>query len=203
MGIEKATFEEATRPPQNGFLARIGGPQFLVAQLFTIAATILGVYLAGYVGFQRTLEYDRYQKAQQQSSLLEAMQAELKDNTSRIREFVDKRMDPSGAKRTYGWPGLRLFVWRAAGQTQSAFDLPPKLLAGMQSFYDEAGELLTSPKVREVYGNSSGSYVYDRTTYKEQLITQLEIAETKLLPDIAKAVAEASRQVNKYASVGN
>src|ERR1700676_1275204 len=65
--------KEVVREPKfEGILKAIGGPQFLAAQFFTILATILGVYLAGYVGFQRTLEYDRFVKAQQQSDLLTA-----------------------------------------------------------------------------------------------------------------------------------
>ena len=204
MAINKAPLNEVTRAAEGGgVMAKLGGTQFIIAQFFTIAATVLGVYLAGYVGFQRTLEYDRYVKAQQQSDLLQAMQAELKDNTTRIRDFVDNRMDPSGAKRTYDWPRLRLFVWRAAGNTQSAFDVPPETLAGMQAFYEEAGELLTSPRVREVYGNSSGSYVYDRTTFKEHLVEQLKFADTSLLPGIQKAAAAASQLVTRYSGAGH
>lgn len=200
MGIEKATLDEAARPPHNGFMAKIGGPRFLVAQLFTIVATILGVYLAGYVGFQRTLEYDRFTKAQQQASLLEALHAELKDNTTRLRKFVNT-MDTTGAKRVYEWPRLRLFVWRAAGQTQAAFDVPGRALGGMQAYYDETGDMLTGERGHKLFSNSTGSYTYDRKKFKERLDAQVKTAETVLLPSLVKATAVATEMVKKYMSV--
>jgi hypothetical protein len=86
--LETDSLEEVILEPKHvSFLKAIGGPQFLAAQFFIILATILGVYLAGYVGFQRTLEYDRFVKAQQRSDLLVAMHEELKQNVARLRNF--------------------------------------------------------------------------------------------------------------------
>jgi hypothetical protein len=137
VGIEMATMEEVTRGPhKGGFLKSLGGPQFLVAQFFTIFATILGVYLAGYVGFQRTLEYDRYVKAQEQANLLRAMQAELKDNATQLRAFVPRLEKTQEGTSVYGdWPHLHLFIWRASAQNSSLFTAPPQTLADMQVFY--------------------------------------------------------------------
>lgn len=202
MTINNATLDEAQRVPEKfGFIASIGGPQFLTAQLFTIAATILGVYLAGYVGFQRTLEYDRYVKAQQQSDLLHAVSAELKDNATRLKDFVD-RIDPTGARNEGEWPRLRLFVWHAAGQTSSAFDIPSEALSGMQAFYDETGELLTSSRAREWFRTSSSLLVSDRTRFKETLARNVAIAETSLLPALQKAAAGTAELTARYSQVG-
>jgi len=150
MTLNNAALDEAQRTPEKfGVLESLGGPQFIVAQLFTIVATILGVYLAGYVGFQRTLEYDRYVKAQQQSDLLTAVYAELKDNAARVNTFAS-RIDETGSVAIGEWPRLRLYVWTAAGQTTSAFDMPPVALSGMQALYDEVGETLSNPRARMV-----------------------------------------------------
>src|SRR5215813_2443420 len=90
--IETIALEEVNRQPKKaaGFMSALGGPQFLAAQFFTILATVLGVYLAGYVGFQRTLEYDRFQKAQQRADLLTAIEDELKQNAVRLQKFNER-----------------------------------------------------------------------------------------------------------------
>ena len=202
MAINNAALDEAQQTPQKfGFIESLGGPQFLLAQFFTIAATILGVYLAGYVGFQRTLEYDRYTKAQQQTDLLNAVYAELTDNTSRLRDFVD-RIDPTGAKDPGDWPRLRLYVWHAAGQSASAFDIPPEALSGMQAFYEETGETLNDPRAREWFKTSTSFFSPDRTRFKEKLARNVKTAETSLLPSLQKAATASAELIAKYTQAG-
>ncbi|WP_088345639.1 MULTISPECIES: hypothetical protein [Rhodomicrobium] len=201
MTLNNAALDEAQRTPEKfSILESIGGPQFIVAQLFTIAATVLGVYLAGYVGFQRTLEYDRYVKAQQQSDLLTAVYAELKDNVARVNEFAG-RIDPSGAESVGEWPRLRLFVWNAAGQTTSAFDIPPVALSGMQALYDEVGETLGNPRAREWFKTSSNFFSSDRMRMKETLLRNVRNAETLLLPALQQAAAASGDLITKYRQV--
>jgi hypothetical protein len=202
MPINNAALDEAQRTPEKfGLIESIGGPQFIIAQLFTIAATVLGVYLAGYVGFQRTLEYDRYVKAQQQSDLLNAVYSELKDNANRVRDFAN-RIDPSGAENVGEWPRLRLFVWQAAGQTTSAFDIPPEALSGMQAFYDETGETLGNSRAREWFRTSNTFFSSDKIRMKETLLRNVKTAETSLLPALQKASAASSELITKYGQVG-
>jgi hypothetical protein len=95
--IQTGSLEEIVhQPKERGFMKAIGGPQFLAAQIFTILATILGVYLAGYVSFQRTLEYDRYQKAQQRLDLLTATQEKLKQNITFLKKFDEQLVAATG-----------------------------------------------------------------------------------------------------------
>ena len=146
--IETGSLEEIVRLPKGkGFIRAIGGPQFLAAQLFTILATILGVYLARYISFQRTLEYDRYQKAQQRLDLLTATQGELKENIAFWQNFSEK-LDTYNdqSDRPYvliqSVPELHLFVWQAAGRSSSAFDVPPHMLTNLQSLYGRSRSAL-------------------------------------------------------------
>jgi hypothetical protein len=201
--INNAALDEAQQTPHKfSLLKRIGGPQFVIAQLLTIFATVLGVYLAGYVGFQRTLEYDRYTKAQQRTDLLNALYAELKDNANRVRDFAS-RIDPGGASDVGDWPRLRLFVWNAAGQTTSAFDIPPEALSGMQAFYAEVGEALDNPRVREWFRTSNAFFASDRSRFKDILTRNVRTAETALLPALQTGVAASTELIAKYSDAGN
>src|SRR5262249_46763861 len=180
--IETGSLEEIVRQTKGkGLLKAMGGPQFFVAQIFTILATILGVYLAGYVSFQRTLEYDRYQKAQQRSDLLTATQEELKQNIARLQKFNERLPADVGTGVTE-WPHLRLFLWQAAGRSSSAFDVPPQILTDLQSLYEDLGDMLTNAEARQIFRHLTSSNVYERTQYKEQLSARLKFAETSILP---------------------
>jgi hypothetical protein len=201
--IETLTLEEmVTQPKKAGFFSAIGGPQFVAAQVFTILATVLGVYLAGYIGFQRTLEYDRFVKAQQRSDLLTATQAELKQNIVRLQKF-NERLPAEVGTGVYEWPHLRLFVWQAAGRSSSAFDVPPQILTDLQALYEDLGEMLTDSEAHENFKHLTTSNTFARTKYKERLNAQLKFAETSILPALDSTIAASEQLVKKYAIAGD
>ena len=83
-----------------GFLSEIGGAKFLAGQFFTILASVVGVYFASYVSFQRSLKHSKLVKAQQRSALLTGSREELNQNIARMRK-LDERLPLSSA------PGFR------------------------------------------------------------------------------------------------
>lgn len=198
--IETASLDQAAREPRNdGFLSAIGGAQFLTAQFFTIVATILGVYLAGYVGFQRTLEYDRFVKAQQRSDVVAAVHGELKQNLLRLQKFHERLpADVGTGVAASEWPHLRLFVWQATGRSSSAFDMPPQIINDVQSVYEDVGEMLNDAEARQSFKSLTSSNGYFRTQFKERLTTQLKFIETSILPSLDKAIATSEQLVIKY-----
>ena len=193
--LETATLEEATRSPKPVFR----GLQFLTAQFFTILATVVGVYLAGYVGFQRNLEYDRLQKAQQRSDLLTATQVELKQNVARLRKFND-RLPAEVGTSVLEWPRLRLFVWQATGRSPSAFDLPPAILTDLQALYADLDEMLNDAGAHQDFAHLSQSNTYDRTQFKERLNARLSFAETSILPALDNSIAASEQLIKKYST---
>jgi hypothetical protein len=201
--IDMSGLDEAARAPKPGFLAAIGGPQFVVAQIFTIVATVLGVYLAGYVGYQRTLQYDQFTKAQQRADLLQGLDAELKHNTTRLRDFVSKMEKTSEGIAVYGdWPRLRLYLWQAAAQTQTVFDAPPQTLAEMQAFYEDVGELLSDKQAQDMFRHLTTSNEADRRFLTERLDGYIKTAETALLPSLEQAATESVQLATQKAQMG-
>jgi hypothetical protein len=182
-----------------GFFAAIGGPKFAVAQFFTILGTIFGVYLAGYVGFQRTLEYDRFVKAQQRSDLVMALHEELKQNVDRLRKFNERLPADTGTGvLETDWPHLRLFVWEAAGRSSSALDMP-QIVLDVQSVYDDVNDMLNSADARQMFRRLSQSNTYDRTQFKERLNNRLKFVEDSIFPAMDEAAAASAQLVKKYA----
>lgn len=197
--IDRASLDQVTRQQRQGFLSSLGGPQFLAAQLFTILATVLGVYLAGYVGFQRTLEYDALVKARQQANLLTSLHAELQDNTKRLREFVplmEKTQEGEGVYQD--WPRLHLFIWRASAQNPVLFDVPPKILSSMQSFYEDIGLMLNNETAHEEYQHLTSSNAYSRTNFTKAFDALVKVSETQLIPSLQQAADTANDLVRDY-----
>lgn len=198
--VQTEGLEEVVREPKSeGFLKAIGGPQFLAAQFFTILATILGVYLAGYVGFQRTLEYDRFVKAQQQSDLLTAMREELKQNVERLRKFNTRLPADVGTGLSNGdWPRLRLFVWQAAGRSASAVDIPPQIMIDVQSFYEDVGDMLNDADAHQMFRSLTTSNAFTRSQFKERLNNQLKFAEASIFTAMDEATATSAQLLKRY-----
>jgi len=195
--VETATFEEATRQSR----PRFRGLQFLAGQFFTIVGSIVGVYLAGYVSFQRTLEYDRYVKAQQKSDMLTAAREELKQNVVRLQKFNERLPAEVGTGVTGSeWPHLRLFIWQAAGRSSSAFDIPPKILTDMQALYGDLDLMLSDAEARQNFRSLTQSNVFDRTKFKERLTAELTFAETSIVPALDSEIVVSERLVKKYSS---
>ena len=190
---------EETAKPSRGLTA-LGGSQFLIAQAFAIASTIIGVYLAGYVGFQRTLEYDRLQTARQQVNLFTALQAELNDNVNRLSGLSERMLAANEeGKGIWGdWPQLRLYVWRAAAENPALFQGPPELVTGLQAFYAEVDLLITDDTLQEHFSRLTSSNAYDRNQAKEALDTLLKDARIDLNALLANVIAEPARLTAAY-----
>jgi hypothetical protein len=195
--VDTAPFEEAERSSR----ARSRGLEFFAGQIFTILASVVGVYLAGYVSFQRTLEYDRLTKAQQKSDLLTAAREELKQNVVRLQKFNDRLPAEVGTGVVNSeWPQLRLFVWQAAGRSSSAFDIPPQILIDMQAFYGDVELMLNDGEAHQNFRSLSQSNSYERNQFKQRLVTQLKLADTSIVPALNNEIGAAEQLTKKYSN---
>jgi hypothetical protein len=181
-------------------MANVEAWQFLAGQFFTILGSVLGIYLAAYVSFKRTLERDNLVKAQQRSDLLTAVRDELKQNIVRLQKFDERLPANVGQGVTSAeWPHLRLFVWQAAGRSSSAFDIPPQILTDMQAFYGDLDLMLNDAEARQDFRSLTQSNIFDRTQFKERLNAQLKFAATSIVPALESEMAVSGRLITKYA----
>jgi hypothetical protein len=172
--------------------------QFFAGQFLTIFASVVGIYLAAYVSFKRTLQRDELVKAQQKTDLLTAVRDELKQNLVRLQKF-DERLpaDVGNGVTKSEWPQLRLFVWHAAGRSSSAFDIPPQILADLQALYGDLDLMLNDSEAHQNFRSLSQSNVFDRTKFKERLSAQLNFAQTSIAPALENEIAASARLIKK------
>lgn len=174
--------------------------QLLAGQILTILGSVVGIYLAAYVSFKRTLERDNLVRAQQNSDLLTAVREELKQNIVRLRK-LDERLpaDVGHGVHSNEWPLLRLFVWQAAGRSSYAFDIPPQILADMQALYGDLELMLNDTEAHQNFRMLTQSNAFDRTQFKQRLIAQLKFAETSILPVLQSKIDVSDQLIKKYA----
>jgi hypothetical protein len=173
--------------------------QFLATQVLAILGSVIGIYLAAYVSFKRTLERDDFIKAMQKSDLLTALREELKQNIARLRKFDERLPADSGHGVDQSeWPQLRVLVWQAAGRSSLVFDIPPLMLADLQALYGDLALMLNEKEAHQNFRTLTTSNVYDRTYFKKNLIAQLTFAETSILPALTSEIGACEQLTKKY-----
>jgi hypothetical protein len=196
--VETASLERETSASGAGFRGR----HFLVGQFFAILASVVGIYFASYVSFQRTLEYDRFTRAHQKSSLLTAAREEFKENIARLRRLNEQieALKENNPGKPVEWPLMQLSIWEAAGHSPAFFDINPQILIEIQAFYADIGQSVKDPEVHEWYHLMDAGYSYDRKQLKQHLIALLELAGTSVVPALDNEIAEAQRLTKKYSA---
>lgn len=183
----------ANEQVRGGGFRGVGGLQFWVGQSFTIASTIVGVYLAGYVGFQRTLEYDAFLKARQQVNMLAGLETEMTENVALLTPLLE-RMETANtqgiAVQAPHWPVMRYYLWDAAAENEALFAVSPTLIAQMQAFYVETQALLEDERLREHFRRLSGTNAFERN----QAYATLEGLVVRFNSDIQGAIDEAQAE---------
>jgi hypothetical protein len=169
--------------------------QLLAGQALTIVGSIVGIYLAAYTSFKRTLQRDQLVKAQRKADLLTAICEELKQNIARLEKFNERLPADVGIGVTSAeWPQLRLFVWQAAGRTSAAFDIPPSILADMQALYGDLDLMLGDTAAHLNFRSLTTSNTYDRGQFKERLSAHLNHARTSIVAALTGEIAQSTGQ---------
>ena len=113
---------------------------FWISQIFILAATVMGVYLASSQGFKQALAYGDIQAARNNYYLRKSLQSELADNIPLVREYMTKVEKGNLADRKTPF-ALDTFVWESMKNSSSTLETPPELLRESRKFYRGIAEL--------------------------------------------------------------
>jgi hypothetical protein len=139
-----------------------GNAEFWLSNLFIVASTIIGVYLAAQAGFKTALQFEIARSDRDGYYMRVALLDEVKDNLASVDEWnktmekrlrnrisadyflpTDKWADYWSDKR--GWATsnikpeevkMKSFVWDTMKQQAITFQLAPELLSGVRRYYD-------------------------------------------------------------------
>jgi hypothetical protein len=139
-----------------------GNAEFWIANLFIMASTIIGVYLAAQAGFTTALQFEVARSERDGYYMRRALLDEVKDNIDSVGEWSstfekalrnrisDQYFLPSDSWTQYwsdknGWSNagivpdelrMKTFVWETMKQQAVTFQLSPKLLSAVRRYYD-------------------------------------------------------------------
>ena len=106
---------------------------FWISQLFILAATVLGVYLAANMGFKQAIAYGELQSARNNYFLRQSIRDEVVRNIPLVRAYMDGMA--SGPNARSQPIDLDTFVWDCMANSSQTLETPPELLSGSRAFY--------------------------------------------------------------------
>jgi hypothetical protein len=139
-----------------------GNAEFWLSNLFIMASTIIGVYLAAQAGFTTALQFEVARSERDGYYMRRALLDEVKDNIASVGEWSgafekvlrnrisDQYFLPSDSWTMYwsdknGWSNagivpdelkMKTFVWETMKQQAITFQLSPELLSAVRRYYD-------------------------------------------------------------------
>ncbi|TQV70181.1 hypothetical protein FKG94_21920 [Exilibacterium tricleocarpae] len=115
--------------------------EFWLGHIFTLVATVLGVYLAANSGFEKAVEFDLMQRERDSYYIQIALLNELKGNADAIDSWLDEfdrdenRDDMHLRKEKYR---LNQFFWDTIPESSAVFEVPYPRIGQVSEFYDTA-----------------------------------------------------------------
>lgn len=153
---------------------------FWVSQLFIIAATVLGVYLAANQGFEQAILFDNIKGEKTNYYLRKSLQHELTDNVSYIREFIAKvenRIDKPELV-------LETFIWRSIASSSATLETPSDLLREAKLFYRKADEIMKTPYFNNMM---KAKALADLAAHTEKTVIPMFEADTNAIRKMLQA----------------
>ncbi len=153
-------------------------PTYWIGHLFTVVATIIGVYLAATVGFSKALELEIIRADRGTYYLSESLYSELEANIENVQMYIDKVGDnPYPYKEHFEGIALNSFILDSAKFNDSTLEIEPAVLRDVSAYYFEVGTAIDA-----YYASGQAS---PATLYKKLQVSQKKILENQGLDRLA------------------
>jgi len=118
--------------------------EFWADQIFTLIATVVGVYLAANSGFNKALEFDSLQRERDSYHIQSALYSEFKTNLDSLKvwtETFNKNPRSNGMHYEKDKYQFSFFLWETMQESSTIFAIPYNRVEVIASFYDKARHL--------------------------------------------------------------
>lgn len=125
----------------HGDLASSG---FWLSQVFMVAATIIGVYLAAQAGLEQAIRFDEISDRENRYYLQRSLHEELGDNVAVLRTYVDEVLNKQQTieQLKQRRPALDRFVWETMRYSNVTLQTPTYFLIEAKRFYTDTETIL-------------------------------------------------------------
>ncbi len=145
-------------------------PTYWVGHLFTVVATIIGVYLAATVGFSKALELEIIRADRGTYYLAESLYSELDANIENVQVYIDNVGDnPYPYKEHFTGIALNTFIFDSAKFNDSTLEIEPSVLRDVSAYYFEVGTAIDSYYAS---GQASPATLYKKLTKSQEKILE-------------------------------
>ena len=118
--------------------------EFWAGQLFTLVATVVGVYLAANSGFNKAIEFDSLQRQRDGYFVQQALYSEFKSNLDSVQVWTKAFNDDAQNNRLYldkDKYQFSFFLWETMQEGSTIFAVPYNRVEVIAGFYEEATHL--------------------------------------------------------------
>ena len=175
-------------------MSEIRSPGYWVGHLFTVIATVVGVYYAAIVGFDVALKLELIQADRGTYYVVESMHQELEFNVKNMEKYI-KRVESEQYVFKEHIAGIKLndYVFKASMYSDSTFEIDPTLLTELSIYYFSVGNA-----INQYYDSGMQSPGTVMKVVKKETAKLSEQKTLERLSAYKKALAETieSRGVN-------
>jgi len=116
---------------------------YWVGHIVVIFATVLGVYLAATAGYKQALKLHLLESDKGTYHVAESLYQELKFNNENMLRYLERTKDKTLVFNEH-IEGIKLndFIFQAAKESDSTFEIAPKLLNEVSNYYFVVGNAL-------------------------------------------------------------
>jgi hypothetical protein len=183
-----------------------GNAEFWLSNLFLMASTIIGVYLAAQAGFSTALQFEVARNERDGFYMRRALLDEVKDNLDAVDDWSntfekalrnrisDQYFLPSDTWTGYwsdknGWSNagivpdelkMQTFVWETMKQQAITFQLAPALLSAVRRYYDSMDGNMKEVRGKEWKAGPAAKAILEETKKMRE----------EILPAFEKDIAE-------------
>ncbi len=163
-------------------------PAYWIGHLFTVVATIVGVYLAATVGFKKALDLEIIRADRGTYYLAASLHSELGANIENIQKYINNVGDnPHPFKEHFTGIAINTFILDAAKFNDGALEIEPNILQDVSIYYFEVSNAI---KTYHATNQSSPA-----TLYKKLKASQKRIQDNKALQRLADYTAALKANV--------
>lgn len=164
---------EKLRDMDHHDLAKSG---FWISQMFVVAATIVGVYLAAHAGLEQAILFDRLVSQESNYYLRKSLHDEVADNVTVLRTYANETLSRNlpQSELVNSRPVLSRYVWETMRFSPHTLEVPSIFLSGARRFMRDADAIISRAEGR----------VYSSTYAATQLTELLDQVEAELLPGL-------------------
>lgn len=162
--------------------------QFWLTQVFVIASTIIGVYLAASVGLQEALRYEQLVNQRDLYYMNESLKAELDDNLQTLDQFVADLKNPNIRYVPQRRPDFSRYIWDVMGESSVTFQMPAKILTGVRRFHGNVDTLL----------DNLDNKIFSKAVVQERLKQQSMQLRKETFSLIEELKTDLQQQLQRY-----